>query len=66
MKLILFDIDGTLVQTGGAGTRSLSMAFEQLYGVADAFADITMAGKMDPRILAEALDRMSTALAALA
>lgn len=26
MKLILFDIDGTLVSTGGAGTRALNHA----------------------------------------
>jgi len=26
MRLILFDIDGTLIDSGGAGTRSLNLA----------------------------------------
>jgi hypothetical protein len=30
---ILFDVDGTLISTGGAGTRSWRRAFEVLYGV---------------------------------
>jgi phosphoglycolate phosphatase len=30
--IALFDIDGTLVDTGGAGARSWSHAFERLYG----------------------------------
>jgi phosphoglycolate phosphatase-like HAD superfamily hydrolase len=30
---ILFDIDGTLISTGGAGARSWTWAFQTLYGV---------------------------------
>lgn len=30
-ELVLFDIDGTLVDTGGAGARSWEWAFEQLF-----------------------------------
>jgi phosphoglycolate phosphatase-like HAD superfamily hydrolase len=30
---VLFDVDGTLISTGGAGTRSWRWAFEELHGV---------------------------------
>lgn len=55
MKLILFDIDGTLISSGGAGTRSMNLAFEELYYIPDAFKGITMAGKTDIRIMKEGL-----------
>ena len=32
LKLILFDIDGTLIDTGGAGARSWTWAFEHAFG----------------------------------
>lgn len=53
--LILFDIDGTLVSSGEAGTRSLNRAFEELFGIPHAFRDIKMAGKTDPQIMREAM-----------
>ena len=56
MKLLLFDIDGTLLHSGGAGKRAMVVAFEQVYGVADGFHDIRMSGKTDGAILREALD----------
>jgi phosphoglycolate phosphatase len=54
-SLILFDIDGTLVLTGGAGGRAMSLAFEKVFGVRDALRGITMAGRTDAWILADAL-----------
>ncbi|NOY78085.1 MAG: HAD family hydrolase [Calditrichaeota bacterium] len=54
-KLLLFDIDGTLLNTGGAGKRSMVRAFEEVYGVPDGFHGIHMSGKTDPMILREAL-----------
>jgi phosphoglycolate phosphatase len=56
MKLILFDIDGTLLDSGGAGTQSLNNAFEELFSVKDAFQSIPMAGKTDAQILREAFE----------
>lgn len=53
--ILLFDIDGTLLRTGGAGTQAMSRAFERLYGVADAFAAIDMGGRSDSWILQAAL-----------
>lgn len=55
VKLILFDIDGTLIDSGGAGSRSLDLAFKKIFGVDHAFRGIEMAGKTDPQILKEAL-----------
>jgi phosphoglycolate phosphatase len=53
-KLVLFDIDGTLVLTGGAGGRAMTRAFADLFGVADAFAGIPMPGRTDSWILTDA------------
>lgn len=55
MKLLLFDIDGTLVLTGGAGVRAMSRAFEEVFGVANGFRGVPMPGRMDPGILADGL-----------
>ena len=57
MTLVLFDIDGTLVRTGGAGSRAMSRAFEDLFGVSGAFDGIPMAGRTDRRILEDAAVR---------
>jgi phosphoglycolate phosphatase len=46
-KLILFDIDGTLIDPGGAGRKSMTKAFQELFSIVDAFSGITMAGKTD-------------------
>jgi phosphoglycolate phosphatase len=53
-SLILFDIDGTLVLTGGAGARAMSLAFEDVLGIRDAFRGTPMAGRTDSWILAAA------------
>ena len=52
--LLLFDIDGTLVLTGGAGSRAMTTAFAELFAVHDAFRDIPMPGRTDSWILSDA------------
>lgn len=54
-KLILFDIDGTLVQTGGAGARAMVQAFDEVFGPADGIRSISMAGRTDAWIVAQML-----------
>ncbi|MEW6715123.1 MAG: HAD family hydrolase [Nitrospirota bacterium] len=54
-KLILFDIDETLIDAGKAGTRALNHAFAELFGIEDAFKNIKMAGRTDIQIMKEAL-----------
>ena len=56
MRFILFDIDGTLIDSGGAGVRALNLAFEEMFSVADAFGTISMAGKTDLQIVTEGLE----------
>ncbi len=53
VKCALFDLDGTLVSTGGAGAEALDRAIEQLYGIANAMRAIDPQGKTDPRIIRE-------------
>jgi phosphoglycolate phosphatase len=47
---ILFDIDGTLIETGGAGAESWRVAFEELYGVPADIGEYTDAGMTDPEV----------------
>lgn len=54
-KVILFDIDGTLIDSGGASRKSLNKVFQRMFGVKDAFASIIMAGKTDIQIIKEGL-----------
>jgi len=51
---MLFDIDGTLVLTGGAGVRGMTLAFEEVFGIRNAFGGIHMAGRTDAWILTDA------------
>lgn len=45
--ILLFDIDGTLVSTGGAGRRSIERAFETLHGRPDACSHFSFDGMTD-------------------
>ncbi len=55
MKLVLFDVDGTLLSSRGAGTVSLNLALRDLFTIHGAFRDINMAGKTDIQIIKEGL-----------
>ena len=47
---ILFDIDGTLIDTGGAGAASWRLAFDELYGKPADIGKFTDAGMTDPAV----------------
>jgi len=47
-QAILFDVDGLLLTTGGAGTRSWRWAFDELYGIPADIGKFTEAGMTDP------------------
>jgi phosphoglycolate phosphatase len=47
-QAILFDVDGLLITTGGAGTRSWRWAFNELYGIPADIGKFTEAGMTDP------------------
>jgi phosphoglycolate phosphatase len=54
-KLILFDIDGTLIVSGGAGARAMTRAFEDTWGLSDALRHVDVAGRTDNIIMEDAL-----------
>jgi phosphoglycolate phosphatase-like HAD superfamily hydrolase len=54
-RLYLFDIDGTLLSTGGAAARAMGVAFEHRFGIADGFKDVSFTGRSDLAILQDAL-----------
>lgn len=56
-KLILFDIDGTLVLTGRAGVRAMTRALVDVFAIDDGFADISLAGRTDWYLLGLALQQ---------
>ena len=53
MKLLLFDIDGTLIMPRGVGQLAADQAFEKLYGIKNIMNNIDTCGKTDPLILHE-------------
>ncbi|MBF0105747.1 MAG: HAD hydrolase-like protein [Deltaproteobacteria bacterium] len=54
---LLFDIDGTLLLTGGAGTSALNRAFMVLYNEAEVFKDIDPHGRTDLSLIRECYQR---------
>ena len=59
-KLVLFDIDGTLVLTGGAGVRAMNRACEEVIGpfALDALEGVAVAGRTDWIILHDTLRKI--------
>jgi phosphoglycolate phosphatase-like HAD superfamily hydrolase len=51
LRIILFDIDGTLLLSGGAGLRALDRVFRDQYGVEDAYRGVEFHGRTDPGII---------------
>jgi phosphoglycolate phosphatase len=49
-EAVLFDIDGTLISTGGAGARSWRYAFDELHGIPADIGQYTDAGMTDPTV----------------
>lgn len=62
MKLILFDIDGTLVNTGGAGSRAFSRALETTFGLSGGLNGVRLDGKTDLQIVREVFQRQGLCL----
>ncbi len=53
-KLLLFDIDGTLLQAQNAGRRSLAKAYRETFGLSDAIDAMEFRGRTDPELFQEA------------
>jgi phosphoglycolate phosphatase len=54
-RLLLFDIDGTLVSTMGAGVEALQIVIQERWQTDDALRDIEIAGKTDRNIVTDIL-----------
>lgn len=53
MKLLLFDVDHTLISTGGAGIRALNRAFQKILSMDGACEGVALHGKTDVAIIRE-------------
>ena len=51
MHTVLFDIDGTLISSGGAGKAALEMAMAAEFGVAHRIAELQLSGRPDRAII---------------
>lgn len=55
MRLLLFDIDGTLIRGNKAGRLAMGAALEQVFGTKGALDNYSMAGKTDLGIVTDLL-----------
>jgi len=55
MRLVLFDVDGTLITARGAGRRAIKRALERVFGTTGSLEGYDMSGKTDPRIVLEVM-----------
>src|SRR5712691_2588602 len=49
-SVVLFDIDGTLLTTGGAGARAWAYAFDSLFGTPADITKFSEVGMTDPMV----------------
>ncbi len=56
-KLILWDLDGTLMHCGADGTRALNETFRRLYGLDEAFSKAGIGHAMDAVILDRIMEK---------
>ena len=62
-RLLLFDIDGTLLDTGGAGGAALLDAVEEVFGVArETLAPLNLAGATDKGVIRELFTQVQASL----
>lgn len=52
-RLVLFDIDETMISSDGAGSRAIGRALCDTFGIDTSNITISMSGKTDPQILSE-------------
>jgi phosphoglycolate phosphatase len=53
LRLVLFDIDGTLIHTGGAGVRAFAKVFASDFGALDGIEKLKFAGRTDVSLVRE-------------
>jgi phosphoglycolate phosphatase-like HAD superfamily hydrolase len=53
VRLVLFDIDGTLIRTGGAGVKAFAKVFETEFNAVDGFERMKFGGRTDTGLVRE-------------
>jgi phosphoglycolate phosphatase len=53
IRLVLFDIDGTLIRTGGAGLRAFERAFATEFNLREGIERLSFAGRTDVSLVRE-------------
>jgi phosphoglycolate phosphatase len=53
ISAVLFDIDGTLIQTGGAGLKAFAKTFEEVFGISNGTEKMRFAGRTDTGLVRE-------------
>ena len=56
MRLLLFDVDGTLLLARGAGKRALARALAEVYGTAGDLGAYDLRGKTDLRVVHDVME----------
>jgi len=54
-RIFLFDIDNTLLNSGGAGGRAMNLAFRDLFGIENGFSGVEFSGRTDTAIFRNGL-----------
>ncbi len=57
VRLVLFDIDGTLIHSGGAGEKAFREVARTVFKFAEGTRDLRFAGRTDPSIVREMFSR---------
>lgn len=53
--LLIWDIDGTLINCKGVGRKAMNDAFFRMYGIESGFDKVSMSGRLDERIVRDAM-----------
>jgi len=56
VRLVLFDIDGTLIHTGGAGVKAFAKVFQTEFNAVEGFEKMKFAGRTDVSLVREFFD----------
>jgi phosphoglycolate phosphatase-like HAD superfamily hydrolase len=54
IRLVLFDIDGTLIRSGGAGVQAFERTFGEVFGLSDVTRSMQFSGRTDVSLVREA------------
>jgi phosphoglycolate phosphatase-like HAD superfamily hydrolase len=61
-RLLLFDIDGTLIDSGGAGVQALRDVLREQFEIEDGLEDIEIAGRTDTGIVQQIFQKQKLSL----